>query len=233
MQGILCIDKPIGWTSFDVVNYIRRMIANSEGKRPKTIKVGHTGTLDPFATGLLVVLVGKDYTRQASSFSKLDKTYEVTMHLGTTSSTGDPEGQLTAVSKAVPSIEDIRHCVSKLEGTITQIPPIYSAVKIQGRRAYQLARAGKEVILEPRSVTVHQLTIQQYAYPEVRLVTNVSSGTYIRSLVESIGQMLHTGAYTTELRRVRIGDFSIEQALQVQNLDIKKLTDLLQSNAAA
>src|SRR6201999_2027786 len=98
MQGMLLVDKPAGWTSFDVVNYVRRMVATAEGKKPKNVKVGHTGTLDPFATGLLILLIGKEYTRRAGEFSKLDKTYEVTMRLGQTSTTGDPEGEITPVS---------------------------------------------------------------------------------------------------------------------------------------
>src|SRR3954453_18805515 len=103
MQGILLVDKPAGWTSFDAVNYIRKIVAQAEGKKPKQVKVGHTGTLDPFATGLLIILVGKEYTRRAGEFSKLDKTYEVTMKLGLTSSTGDPEGEIKAVSDTAPN----------------------------------------------------------------------------------------------------------------------------------
>jgi tRNA pseudouridine55 synthase len=229
MQGLLLVDKPAGWTSFDVVNYVRRMVANAEGKKPKSIKVGHSGTLDPFATGLLVLLIGKDYTRQAKQFSDLDKTYEAAMRLGITSSTGDPEGHLTDVSEAKPSLEEIRRCAVKLTGVISQTPPAYSAIKINGRRAYQLARAGKQVELEPRKVVVHELSIKKYTYPEVELVTDVSSGTYIRSLVETMGQMLHTGAYTTVLRRTRVGNYSIDQAEAVETLDIQKLPNLLRA----
>ena len=227
MQGILLVDKPAGWTSFDVVNYVRRMVANAEGKKPKSVKVGHSGTLDPFATGLLILLIGKDYTRRAKEFSDLDKTYEATMRLGITSSTGDPEGDLTDVSESKPSLDDIRRCAVKLTGVISQTPPAYSAIKINGRRAYQLARAGKRVEIEPRQVVINRLSIKQYAYPEVTLDTDVSSGTYIRSLVETIGLMLHTGAYTTALRRTRIGNYSVDQAAAVETLDIQKLTKLL------
>jgi tRNA pseudouridine55 synthase len=227
MQGILLVDKPAGWTSFDVVNYVRRIVAKAEGKKPKLVKVGHSGTLDPFATGLLVLLIGKDYTRRAKEFSDLDKTYEVALRLGVTSSTGDPEGHLTDVSESKPSLDDIRRCVVKLTGVISQTPPAYSAIKINGQRAYKLARAGKQVEIEPRKVVIHQLSITQYAYPEVTLVSNVSSGTYIRSLVETLGQMLHTGAYTTALRRTRIGDYSIDRAEAVETLDIEKLSKLL------
>lgn len=232
VQGLLLIDKPADWTSFDVVNYVRRMVATAEGKRPKSIKVGHSGTLDPFATGLLILLIGKNYTRRAAGFSKLDKTYEVTMRLGVTSSTGDPEGQLTTVSGPIPSLEDIKQAAHELTGVISQTPPVYSAIKINGRRAYQLARAGKEVVLEPRTVTVHHLHVEKYAYPDVTLVASVSSGTYIRSLVETIGQTLHSGAYTVALRRTRIGDYSIEQATMVKSLDTQKLTSLLRDVAA-
>jgi tRNA pseudouridine55 synthase len=232
MRGILLVDKPAGWTSFDVVNYVRRMVANAEGKKPKSIKVGHSGTLDPFATGLLVLLVGKDYTRRAKEFSDLDKTYEVTLRLGITSTTGDPEGNLTPVSEAKPSLNDVRQCVVKLTGEISQTPPAYSAIKINGQRAYKLARAGKQVVIEPRQVIVHRLDIKQYAYPKARLVADVSSGTYIRSLVETIGQMLGVGAYTTVLRRTRIGDYSVDQAEAVETLDIKKLSNHLHDLAA-
>jgi tRNA pseudouridine55 synthase len=207
------------------------MVANAEGKRPKSVKVGHSGTLDPFATGLLIVLIGKDYTRQAGAFSILDKTYEATMRLGATSSTGDPEGQLTTVKELHPSFEDIRLCASQLTGQLSQTPPAYSAIKINGRRAYQLARAGKPVVLEPRTVNVYRLDVEEYVYPDVRLLTSVSSGTYIRSLVETIGQELHTGAYTAALRRTRIGDYSIEQAQPVEGLDIQKLTNALRTIA--
>jgi tRNA pseudouridine55 synthase len=227
VQGLLLIDKPANWTSFDVVNYVRRMVATAEGKRPKSIRVGHSGTLDPFATGLLILLIGRDYTRRAENFSKLDKTYEVTMQLGVTSSTGDPEGQLTSVAGPKPSLKDIQCSINSLTGVISQTPPAYSAIKINGRRAYQLARAGKEIILKPRNVTIHSLKIEKYTYPHINLIANVSSGTYIRSLVETIGQTLHSGAYTTALRRTRIGDYVIEQAVTVEALDTQKLTSFL------
>jgi len=228
VQGILLIDKPASWTSFDVVNYVRRMVASAEGKRPKSVKVGHSGTLDPFATGLLILLIGKDYTRRAASFSKLDKTYEVTMRLGVTSSTGDPEGQLNSVVSPKLSLEDVQRVAHKLTGVISQTPPAYSAIKIKGQRAYQLARAGRQVTLEPREITVYHLSVEKYSYPDITLVASVSSGTYIRSLVETIGRELHSGAYTTALRRTRIGDYSIEQAAAVETLDAQKLAGLLQ-----
>src|SRR3954464_11531286 len=137
MQGILLIDKPAGWTSFDVVNYVRKIVAGAEGKKPKQIKVGHSGTLDPFATGLLILLIGKEYTKRAAEFSKLDKTYEVTMELGKASTTGDPEGEITAVSNTVPTPKQLQEAAERFRGQITQVPPAYSAIKINGQRAYK------------------------------------------------------------------------------------------------
>jgi tRNA pseudouridine55 synthase len=217
MEGILLVDKPAGWTSFDVVNYVRKIVAAHEGKKPKNCKVGHTGTLDPFATGLLVLLVGKNYTRRAGELSKLDKTYEVTMELGKTSSTGDPEGVLIAVSDTAPDLEAVQEAVERFRGQIEQVPPAYSAIKVNGQRAYKLARAGKEVIIEPRMTTINRLEVVDHTYPHVKLVADVSSGTYIRTLVEDIGTALGTGAYTCELRRTKVGDYTLEKAISVQD----------------
>lgn len=218
MQGILLVDKPADWTSFDVVNYVRRMVAQHEGKKPKNVKVGHTGTLDPFATGLLVLLIGKDYTRRAESLTKLDKTYEVTVQLGATSTTGDPEGELQAVSDTAPSEAAVLEALAQFRGPIQQVPPAYSAIKINGQRAYKLAREGKAVEIEPRQVTIHQLELASYNYPELQMVTEVSSGTYIRTLAEDIGAVLQTGAYTSALRRTTVGAYSIAKAVAVQSL---------------
>lgn len=227
LQGLLLVDKPAGWTSFDAVNYTRKIAAAAEGKRPKQIKVGHAGTLDPFATGLLVVLVGKAYTKRAAEFSKLDKTYEVVMHLGATSSTGDPEGDIAPVSDTVPTEEALLEALKRFTGPIRQVPPAFSAVKIGGQRAYKLARAGKKVEIEPRTVTINSLELLDYTYPVVKFVTDVSSGTYIRSLVEDIGQALGTGAYTQALRRTRIAGLSVEGALLPGDLDAEKLRGCL------
>ncbi len=227
MQGMLLVDKPAGWTSFDVVNYVRRIVANAEGKRPKHVKVGHTGTLDPFATGLLVLLIGKDYTRRAAELSKLDKTYEVTIRLGQTSSTGDPEGDVIAVSDTVPDQKAVQEAASRFRGQIEQIPPAYSAIKINGQRAYKLARAGKEVVIEPRQVTINRLEVTDYKYPELKLVADVSSGTYIRALAEDIGKVLRTGAYTLILRRSSIGDFSVDNAVETKQINLDNMIDYM------
>jgi tRNA pseudouridine55 synthase len=218
MQGILLVDKPKDWTSFDVVNYVRRIVATAEDKKPKNCKVGHTGTLDPQATGLLVLLVGKEYTRKATSLSKVDKTYEVTMKLGETSTTGDEEGEKIAVHHTAPYEKAVLEALESLQGPIMQVPPKYSAMKINGVRAYKLAREGKEVALEARPVTVYSNELTSYEYPFVKFTSQVSSGTYIRTLVEDLGRLLKTGAYMSDLRRTKVGSFKLDSALQVKTI---------------
>lgn len=220
MQGVLLVDKPSGWTSFDVVNFVRKQVATALGKKPKNTKVGHTGTLDPLATGLLVLLVGKEYTRRATELTKLDKTYEVTMRLGMTSTTGDEEGAKTAVSDTVPTPEAIQAALETFQGVIQQTPPAFSAMKINGQRAYHLARQGKEVVLEARPVTIYSNKLTSYEYPLVRFTSEVGSGTYIRSLVEDLGRELGTGAYMTDLRRTRVGQFDLADAVQPDAADL-------------
>jgi tRNA pseudouridine55 synthase len=219
MQGLLLVDKPAGWTSFDVVNRVRRIVATAEGKKPKNVKVGHTGTLDPAATGLLILLIGKDYTRRAAELSKQDKTYEVTMKLGLTSTTGDSEGEITAVSSTAPTLEAVLAALQRFTGQIEQVPPIYSAIKVDGQRAYKLARAGKEVTLAARPVTVYSSELTSYEYPLVNFRVLVSSGTYIRSLVKDIGKELETGAYMSGLRRTVVGSFEIDSAVSIHDID--------------
>ena len=215
MNGILLIDKPSGWTSFDVVAKVRGVVRHATGlKKPK---VGHTGTLDPLATGLLVLVVGS-YTKRVPELSKVDKTYEVTMKLGQTSTTGDEEGQKTAVSKKQPTQSEVGVALQQFLGEISQTPPAYSAIKVNGQRAYKLARAGKTVTIEPRVITIYDITGIAYSYPEVRFTTKVSSGTYIRTLVEDIGKALGTGAYMTDLRRITVGKYHLDQALPVVDL---------------
>ena len=219
MQGLLLIDKPKTWTSFDVVNYVRKMVAEVEGKKPKNCKVGHTGTLDPLATGLLVLVVGKEYTRRAGEFSKLDKTYEVTMKLGETSTTADEEGEKRVVSHTTPTEKAVLEALEGLQGHIMQTPPKYSAMKVGGQRAYKLARAGKTVELEARPVTIYENKLTSYDYPFVTFTSHVSSGTYIRSLVEDLGKVLQTGAYMADLRRTTVGQFNLVDALPVAQLE--------------
>ena len=211
-----------------MVNYVRKIVAAAEGKKPKNTKVGHTGTLDPFATGLLVLLIGKEYTRRAEELTKLDKTYELTMRLGETSTTGDPEGEIKAVSSTAPTEEAVLGSLERFRGPIEQVPPAFSAIKVNGQRAYKLARAGQEVVLAARPVTIRRLELITYNYPEAKLVADVSSGTYIRTLTEDIGAVLGTGAYTSHLRRLQVGNFDLAQAITVEDLVAEKIAAHLQ-----
>ncbi len=222
MKDVILIDKAAGWTSFDVVAKIRGMVRAGYQQRAQTptkkqLRVGHAGTLDPFATGLLIILLG-DACKDAGTFLKLDKSYEFTARLGGVSSTGDPEGEITKKASHVPAQSAIETALERFRGKITQIPPQYSAIKIDGKRAYQLAREGKVVAMPPRQVTIDRLEVVSYEYPYLRCVCDVSSGTYIRSLVEDIGAVLETGAYCTELRRTRIGSFQIADAAKLSGL---------------
>lgn len=206
-EGMYLIHKPRGRSSFSMVAQVRR----TSGIK----KVGHAGTLDPEAEGLLIVLVGKDFTRQAESYSKLDKSYEFEIKLGENSSTDDAEGEKTKVSGAKPSKAQIASAVDGLSGTITQIPPVYSAIKVGGQRAYKLARKGEKVDLLSRKVTIKNFEVLSYEYPFVKLSADVSSGTYIRSLARSVGEKLKTGAYCTQIVRTRIGRYKLADALRI------------------
>ncbi len=216
MNNILLIDKPAEWTSFDVVAKIRGAARKVTGDR--NTKVGHAGTLDPFATGLLIVLVGKDATKRQDEFMKQDKEYEATLKLGFTSTTGDPEGEInqSTTNYQQPAEEKIDHILQSFIGEISQTPPIYSAMKVDGKRAYKLAREGKEVALKPRKVTIYELNVIDYDFPELKIRVKCSSGTYIRTLGEDMGKALGTGAYLTELRRTQIGEYNIENAITVE-----------------
>lgn len=208
MDEILLIDKPPGMTSFGVVARLRRVLSKQEGKK---VKVGHTGTLDPFATGLMIIVTGR-MCRRAMEFTKLDKWYEAEIILGAESTTGDPEGELSRVSGKRPDKVEIKQVLQKFTGKIEQTPPAFSAVKVNGRRAYQLARAGKKVDIPKRIVTIYALELIGYDYPVLKLRMHVSSGTYVRSLAADIGKELKTGAYCQNLRRIKIADYDVKNA---------------------
>lgn len=208
---ILLIDKPAGISSFGVVAKVRGRLKQEFGHK---VKVGHTGTLDPFATGLLILLSGK-MTKKSNEFLKLNKEYEAELKLGFVSSTGDPEGEVVSKSDLVPSREEIKKVVDDFTGEIMQNVPKFSAVKINGERAYKLARAGKEFETPRRKVTIYNIEILDYNYPLLKIRTRVSSGTYIRALAEDIGESLGTGAYLTALRRTKIADFDVADAEKI------------------
>ncbi len=236
LNGLLLVDKPIDWTSFDVVAKIRgtlvsyyrennidnhcmqcQKLSQSGSKHKHRIKVGHSGTLDPKATGLLVIAIGKA-TKQLQYLTKLDKVYRAELTLGSTSSTDDAEGDIIKTSNDQPSEADIRDNLKSFVGEIEQVPPIYSAIKINGQRAYEVARAGKSVDMKPRLVTIKSISDVKYNYPKLSFQTEVTSGTYIRSLARDIGKEIGVGAYLSQLRRLQIGDFNIESANTLQNL---------------
>lgn len=213
-DSILLVDKPSAMTSFGVVARVRRQLREHFGKK---VKVGHTGTLDPFATGLMIIVTGKK-CRDAMQYSKLDKVYEATVRLGQTSTTGDPEGELTNISDREPSRAEVEAALRQFEGIITQRPPVFSAIKINGQRAYKLARQGIEVEVPERQVTIYSIELLDYTYPNIRLRAHVGSGTYIRTLAEDIGKVLETGAYCSELRRTKVGEWSVADAVLVDEV---------------
>lgn len=213
-DGVLLIDKPNGISSFGVVNIVRKILTNHFAKK---IKVGHTGTLDPFASGLMILVVGKE-CKNAQNYSKLDKTYEATIELGKISSSGDTEGDITNYSDLKPSEYDIKSIIKKFIGEIQQIPPKLSAIKIGGKRAYDLARKGEYFELPSRKVTINSIEILDYNYPFLKIRTDVSSGTYIRTLAEDIGMALGTGAYCKELRRISIDRWNLDSAVSLTKL---------------
>jgi len=217
-SGLLLIDKPAGITSFDIIRTLR----STTGVR----KIGHAGTLDPAATGLMLMLFGPA-TKQASKFSGLDKTYVAEMTLGKTSSTGDGEGELTAVSTRRPTQSEVEAALKHFVGEITQTPSQYSAIKVGGVRAYKLARAGKDVTMPPRQVAVYEIKLLDYDYPKVQFKATVSSGTYIRSLGEDIGRELKTGAYLSALQRTHIGEYGLHNASALGTVDASNLLSKL------
>jgi tRNA pseudouridine55 synthase len=226
MDGLLLVNKPAGWTSFDVVAKIRGVVRKETGI--KRSKVGHAGTLDPLATGLMLILVGK-YCKRAEEFTKMDKVYDVELSLGETSTTGDEEGEKTQVSTQEPSPEEVINSVEQFIGEITQTPPAHSAIKIDGQRAYKLAREGKAVEMPTRKVTVHSVKDIKYDYPKVTFKADVSSGTYIRSLAQDIGEALSTGAYMSNLKRLSVGEYELTDACTVERAASDELGSLLRS----
>jgi tRNA pseudouridine55 synthase len=232
MEGLLLVDKPAGWTSFDVVKYVRGIVARASDQPYKRIKVGHSGTLDPFATGLLILMIGKTFTTTSERILKQDKSYQAKLEFGKISTTGDPEGELSNSNRysIKPSLTELLKVLDSFKGTISQTPPTFSAIKVNGVRAYKLARQNQEVKLKARVVTVKSLELIDYSYPMAEIKTTVSSGTYIRSLVEDIGLALNVGAYTKELRRLSIGSYSIDQAKQIEQINEQTIASALEFN---
>jgi tRNA pseudouridine55 synthase len=213
--AVLYIDKPLTWTSFDVVNKIRMSLRHQLGI--KKIKVGHAGTLDPLATGLVIICTGKA-TKQIMQFQDMDKAYIAQIRLGATTPSFDLE---TEIDHRYPwdhiDLEKIEQALVKLSGDQQQLPPVFSAKSVDGKRAYTMARKGKEVELKPQSVHISQLKLLASELPDITLQVDCSKGTYIRSLARDLGKMLESGAHLTGLRRTRIGPYSVDQAMSLEN----------------
>ncbi len=208
---ILLVDKPKGWTSFDVVARVRGILHEK--------KVGHAGTLDPNATGLLIIGTGTDTKKLGEITKNTTKTYQAEIFLGETRDTEDVEGKITSKNdQIIPSLDQIKTVIKSFVGSIEQIPPAFSAIKINGKKSYDQARKGIEVKLEPRKVTIHSIKLKNYQYPILKIECEVSSGTYIRSLARDIGNKLEVGAFLNELRRIKVGEYSVQKAISLSEL---------------
>jgi len=217
----LLIDKPLHWTSFDVVNKLRFAL---KGVSKKKLKVGHAGTLDPLATGLLIVCTGK-MTKQIDSIQAQEKEYTGTLTLGATTPSYDRETEIDQRFE-ISAIDEVslRNAVNQFIGEIDQRPPAFSAKKMQGKKAYELARKGVEVNLRTNRVNIYSFELTNIQLPEVSFRVRCSKGTYIRSLAHDFGAALNNGAYLSELRRTAIGEYPVSEALSVEDM-----TDLIRS----
>ena len=210
---VLLFDKDLDWTSFDLVQRVRNTLCRKMGI--KKLKVGHAGTLDPLATGLMILCTGKA-TKQIEELQMEEKEYLATIKLGATTPSFDMETEEN--SRRDYSFVTKEHFIStlkKFEGELEQIPPVFSAVKVKGRRAFEFARNGQEIKLQPKKIVIREIRLEKFDLPLVEFKVICSKGTYIRSLARDIGEELNCGAYLTELRRTRIGEFRIENAMTV------------------
>ena len=210
-KNFFLINKPVGWTSFDAVNFIRAKLRGADIKN-KNIKVGHAGTLDPFATGLLIVGIGRDATKNLDTFKNLPKKYLATIRLGAISDTDDPTGNVVTQNCEPITEEKVRATLPKFIGKQMQIPSSHSAKKVNGRRAYKFARAGKDPGLQPQPIEIFDIKFLGYAWPDLQIEITCSAGTYIRALARDLGQTLGTGAYCLDLTRTAIGAYGIGDA---------------------
>ncbi len=221
IKGLLLVDKPVGKSSFSLVATLRRCLGVK--------KIGHCGTLDPLASGLMVMLIGREYTRLSDKLLCEDKEYLATIMLGASTDTYDSEGQISKKSSVIPSLEELQDGLKTFQGQISQIPPMYSAKKQQGRKLYELARKGIEVERQPVLITV-DIELIRYDFPFVELRIACSKGTYIRSIAHDLGELLGCYGHLTGLRRTRSGSFHIDQSIDGSQLESNSsLVSALQS----
>lgn len=218
LEGVLLIDKPTGMTSHDVVDQVRRKL--------RMKRIGHAGTLDPMATGLLIILVGKA-TKLSQFLTSLDKTYSGTIKLGEATNTQDADGEIT-VTKPVPELteEQAQEALNGFVGDQYQIPPMFSAVKINGQRLYKLARKGQEVEREPRFIRVSKFNITRFALPEVDFTLDCSKGTYVRTLASDYGEKLGCGAHLIALRRDASDQFDTSRSIELDVFKEMEISDI-------
>jgi tRNA pseudouridine55 synthase len=214
--GLLIVDKPVGPTSHQVVNVVRR----GTGIR----KVGHAGTLDPRASGVLVLCLGSA-TRLSEYLSTASKRYQAVIRFGSATRTYDAEGDILHQTGKTPNRKEIEEVLPDFMGEISQVPPPFSAIKVSGSKAYELAREGKDVELDPRQVTIHDLQFTSYKAPDLSVEIECSAGTYIRSLAHDLGERLSTGAHLAALRRIKAGPFTIEDAIPFPKLEVGFMVD--------
>lgn len=214
VDGVLLLDKPVGLSSNQALQQAKRLYMAA--------KAGHTGSLDPFATGLLPVCFG-EATKFSHYLLDADKTYSATLYLGATSTTGDTEGEIVAAGEANVTREQIEKVLEAFVGEIEQVPPMYSALKHQGKALYEYARAGVEIERPARAVTIRRIELSELAVPYARIEVSCSKGTYIRTLAEDIGKALGCGAYLTQLRRLVTGSFDLSKAVTLEQLEAMSL----------
>jgi len=214
----MLFDKPLGWTSHDLINKIRIMIRKSTGL--KKIKVGHAGTLDPLATGLMIICTGK-FTKRLEEFNNLEKEYVATFHLGETTPSFDLE---TEVNEKYPTdhitAELVESTLQSFLGEQLQEPPLFSAKFIDGKRAYEFARKGVERKLEPSRILIHEIEMLDFSLPDVKVRLRCSKGTYIRAIARDIGKRLESGAYLSALKRTAIGKFKVSDATDIEKFQL-------------
>ncbi len=216
---VLYFDKPLGWTSFDVVSKVRRLLCRK--LQTKRMKVGHAGTLDPLATGLLVVCTGKA-TKRIDALMAMKKEYVATLQLGATTPSFDLETEIDHTYPADHITEEmVLGVLPRFTGKLQQVPPAFSACKVDGHRAYKLARKGEEVELKPKTIVIEEMEMLNYSQEKKQLTlrTVCSKGTYIRALARDIGQALGSGAHLTSLRRTRVGDVGMEQCMTIEDFE--------------
>ena len=211
---MLLVDKPLTWTSFDVVKYIRKSLVSKF--KIKRIKVGHAGTLDPLATGLLIICIGKQ-TKQISIYQNLSKTYTGKFKLGETTPSYDAETEVNKTFNYDHIKEnDIINLSQKFTGKLMQKPPIFSALKKNGKRMYEYARENKKIEIQEREINIYEFEIIKFTNPYIEFKITCSKGTYIRSIANDFGKKLNSGSYLSELRRINIGEFSVLNALKIE-----------------